>query len=276
VVAEARAKSKRGTFIAEEAPAPADDDADLARLIRFALDGSGLQVLFQPIVSLHGEEHEQFQALLRLQGDDGRQHAAAEIVPVAERAGFIGEIDQWVFSQCVAMIVERTKSGRAPRLFLSQSLDSVRDDARVGWMARVLEDNGVRGDSVALEVSVAQAETALDDVARFGAAIKPLGVALVLAGYEAGAAGETLLDSVPADLVKLSPRYVRVDMASVREELRDLVAFAHERNVQVIAPRVEDARGAAALWTAGVDFIQGNFVQRAGHDLHYDFQAAVM
>ena len=46
--------------------------------------------------------------------------------------------------------------------------------------------------------------------------------------------------------------------------------------MQVIAPRVEDARGAAALWTAGVDFIQGNFVQRAGRDLAFDFHAAVM
>ena len=61
-----------------------------------------------------------------------------------------------------------------------------------------------------------------------------------------------------------------------RKELRDLVTLAHERSMQVIAPRVEDARGAAALWSAGVDFIQGNFVQRAAHDLAFDFHASVM
>jgi EAL domain-containing protein (putative c-di-GMP-specific phosphodiesterase class I) len=252
------------------------DDAELAREIRFALDGAGLQVLFQPIVSLHGEEHEQFQALLRLAGDGGHQYVAGEIVPVAERHGLIAEIDRWVFAECVAMIVERTKSGRAPRLFLSQSLASVRDPELIGWMRALLEERGATGDSVSIEVTVANASAAVDDVARYAEAIRPLGLSLTLSGYEAGGAGERLLDAVKADLIKLSPRYVRVDDETIRAELRDLVAAAHERGIEVIAPRVEDARGAAALWTAGVDFIQGNFVQRAGHDLAFDFHAAVM
>ena len=273
-VAAARAENRHGVFLVHDATTTSD--ADLARLIRFALDGAGLQILFQPIVSLHGEEHEQFQALLRLQGDDGHQYVAAEIVPVAERADLIAEIDRWVFAQCIAMIVERTKSGRAPRLFLSQSLASVRDTERIEWMRDLLEQSHARGDSVSLEITVANAATALDDVARFSAAIRPLGLTLTLSGFEAGAAGERLLDAFTVDFVKLSPRYVRIEDETVRKELRELIAFAHERNMQVIAPRVEDARGAAALWSAGVDFIQGNFVQRAGHDLAFDFHASVM
>ena len=43
-----------------------------------------------------------------------------------------------------------------------------------------------------------------------------------------------------------------------------------------IGKLITDARAAAALWSAGVDFIQGNFVQRAGHDLAFDFHASVM
>ncbi len=221
-------------------------------------------------------EHEQSQALLRLAGDDGHQYVAAEIVPVAERADLIGEIDRWVFAECVAMIVERSRTGRAPRLFLSQSLASVRDAERIEWMRETLETRHVRGDSVSLEINVANASTAVEDVAKFGAAIRPLGLTLTLSGFEAGADGERLVDAFAVDFVKLSPRYVRVGDDAVRKELRELVAFAHERNLQVIAPRVEDARGAAALWSAGVDFIQGNFVQRAGHDLAYDFHASVM
>ncbi|HEX5122399.1 MAG TPA: EAL domain-containing protein, partial [Rhodanobacteraceae bacterium] len=273
-IAKARGAGKHGVFVVHDETKT--NDAELARLIRFALDGAGLQILFQPIVSLHGEEHEQFQALLRLKGDDGHQYAAAEIVPVAERADLIAEIDRWVFAECVAVIVERTRTGRAPRLFLSQSLASVRETARIDWMREVLEKSDVRGDSVSLEVTAANAVSAIADLARFANAIKSLGLTLTLSGFEANAEGEALLDAVAVDFIKLSPRYVRVDDEVVRKELRDLVARAHERNMQVIAPRVEDARGAAALWSAGVDFIQGNFVQRAGHDLAFDFHASVM
>ncbi|MGH8174231.1 MAG: EAL domain-containing response regulator [Rhodanobacteraceae bacterium] len=270
----ARAAGKHGVFVMQDTRTTPDED--LARHIRFALDGAGLQLLFQPIVSLHGEEHEQFQALLRLQGDDGRQYVAAELVPVAERADLISEVDQWVFEHCVAMIVERTRSGRAPRLFLSQSLASVRDPERAEWMREVLDRADVRGDSVSLEISVSHAVTALAEVAQFGEAIRPLGLTLTLSGFEVGTAGEGVLNALAVDFIKLSPRYVRVDEDAVRKELRDLVSLAHERGIQVIAPRVEDARAAASLWSAGVDFIQGNFVQRAGHDLAFDFHASVM
>ena len=273
-VSAARAEGRHGVFVVHDSGRT--NDAELARMIRFALDGTGLQILFQPIVSLHGEEHEQFQALLRLQGDDGHQYVAAELVPVAERANLIAEIDRWVFTQCVAMIVERTRSGRAPRLFLSQSLDSVRDSGRIEWMREILEQQHVRGESVSLEVSLKNAASALEAVAEYSRAIKPLGLTLTLSGYEAGATGERVLEVAAVDLLKLSPRYVRIDDDAVRKELRELVALAHERGMQVIAPRVEDARGAAALWSAGVDFIQGNFVQRAGHDLAFDFHASVM
>jgi PleD family two-component response regulator/EAL domain-containing protein (putative c-di-GMP-specific phosphodiesterase class I) len=273
-IASARDAGKHGVFLMRDTRTT--PDAELARHIRFALDGAGLQLLFQPIVSLHGEEHEQFQALLRLQGDDGRQYVAAELVPVAERADLISDVDRWVFEHCVAMIVERSRSGRAPRLFLSQSLASVRDEQRAEWMREVLERNDVRGDSISLEVSVLNTVNALTEVARFGEAIRPLGLTLTLSGFEAGTAGEGVLNALAVDFIKLSPRYVRVDEDAVRRELRDLVSLAHERGMQVIAPRVEDARAAASLWTAGVDFIQGNFVQRAGHDLAFDFQASVM
>lgn len=273
-VTAARAADRHGVFVKTDASTTSD--ADLARHIRFALDGAGLQLLFQPIVSLHGEEHEQFQALLRMRGDDGRQYVAAELVPVAERAGLIAEVDRWVFEQALVMIVERSRSGRAPRLFLSQSLASVRDADRAEWMREMLERNSVGGESVSLEVNVGNAGSALDDVERFATAIKPFGLTLTLSGFEAGAASEKVLNALPVDFIKLSPRYLRTEDDTVRQELRDLVTLAHERGMQVIAPRVEDARGAAALWSAGVDFIQGNFVQRAGHDLAFDFHESVM
>ena len=52
------------------------------------------------------------------------------------------------------------------------------------------------------------------------------------------------------------------------------VAHAHEHKMRVVAPLVEDARTAAGLWSAGIDYIQGNFVQQAGQDLDFEFRTA--
>ena len=81
---------------------------------------------------------------------------------------------------------------------------------------------------------------------------------------------------MPASFVKVSPRYADEGLRTppLREELRQVVAHAHGKKIEVIAPRIENAQSAAQLWTAGVDFIQGDFVQKPGQDLSFDFHAA--
>ena len=43
-----------------------------------------------------------------------------------------------------------------------------------------------------------------------------------------------------------------------------------------LAQQIEDPQAAAALWMGGIDFIQGNLVQRAEHALDFDFKNATL
>jgi EAL domain-containing protein (putative c-di-GMP-specific phosphodiesterase class I)/GGDEF domain-containing protein len=270
----AHAARRHGVFVVRKVEAAVD--ADLIERIRFALAGDGFQLLFQPIVSLRGEEDEQFQVLLRLQGDDQRLHTAAEVIPAAKRAGLAGAIDRWVLQRCVHLLGRRASGMRTPRLFVSLSLETMRDPDSPAWLGELLARHQVAGEAISVELQSADATRALADVRRHAIAMKSFGAGLTLSGFEAGVLGERLLQALPADFIKVSPRYLRLDDAATCSELRALVGRAQESGKRVIAPRVEDARGAAALWAAGVDFIQGNFVQQAGADLAFDFQAAVM
>jgi len=106
--------------------------------------------------------------------------------------------------------------------------------------------------------------------------MRKLGVHIALSGFEASAIAYQLLDVLPVSFIKVSPRYADEGLRTpaTREELRQIVAQAHTRKKEVIAPRIENAQSAALLWTAGVDYIQGDFVQQPGQDLSFDFQAA--
>jgi len=55
--------------------------------------------------------------------------------------------------------------------------------------------------------------------------------------------------------------------------LRHIVNDAHQRSCKVVAARIEDAQSASQLWSTGVDYLQGDFVQQAGQDLIFDFHA---
>lgn len=256
--------------------ATVETDTGLVERLRAALDRDDLQLLFQPIVPLHGEAQEQFQVLLRLRGSDGTLHTAAELIPAAERGGLIGAIDRWVLERCVALIAQRVQAGHATRLFISQSLHSVRNAWAATHVERLLGEYRIAGQTISLELRADEADLALADVARYANAVKALGSGFVLSGFEAGTTGERLLAALPFDTVRLSARHLQLADAAAREELRELVERLHEHGCRVIAPRVEDARVASALWSSGVDYVQGNFVQPADGDLGFDFRGSVM
>jgi EAL domain-containing protein (putative c-di-GMP-specific phosphodiesterase class I) len=163
-----------------------------------------------------------------------------------------------------------------PRLFISLSLDSVRNPDNARWLADLLESAKVPGDAISLELRASEMLKDEEAVAHWSTTMSAIGASITVAGIEAGELGERLMGNPAIGYIKVAPRYLRFDDEAVRDELRALVELAHEHGKRVIAPRVEDARGAAALWTAGVDFIQGNFVQQAGLDLAFEFHASAL
>ena len=265
-----------GIFHTEPASAPAGTFQALGEQIRGALKADSFQLLFQPIVALQGAEVEQFQALLRLAGSDGKLYTAAEILPVAQRDNLIAEVDRWVMSRCLLVLAERARQQRTVRLFVSQSIETVADPQHSIWLRQMLETRRLDGDQLVIEFRSADAQSHLNDLLPFAAEVRKLGVHLALSAFEASAAAFQLLDQVPASFVKVSPRYADEGLRTppLREELRQVVAHAHGKKIEVIAPRIENAQSAAQLWTAGVDFIQGDFVQKPGQDLSFDFHAA--
>jgi diguanylate cyclase (GGDEF)-like protein len=265
-----------GIFHTESATAPAGTFQALGEQIRGALKADSFQLLFQPIVALQGAEVEQFQALLRLAGSDGKLYTAAEIVPIAQRDGLIAEVDRWVMSRCLLVLAERARQQRNVRLFVNQSIETAGDAQHVVWLKQMLETRRLDADQLVVEFRMADAQAHLHDLLEFAAEIRKLGVHVALSAFEASAIAFQLLDQVPASFVKIGPRYAEEGLRTptIRDELRQIVAHAHGKRMEVIAPRIENAQSAALLWTTGVDFIQGDFVQQPGQDLSFDFHAA--
>ncbi|WP_386069696.1 EAL domain-containing protein [Tahibacter sp. UC22_41] len=259
------------------APKPSGDLA-LVENLRAALRSNAFHLVFQPIAALAGEDDgeadEQFQALLRLHGDDGKVLTAGHIVPAAEEAGLIDEIDRWVLSRCLMVLSDRARQGRPVRLFASQSLAATRDPARAAWLRQQLETRHIAGSRLVLELRLPDDTAEHERIAAFAGAVHQIGVGLCLAGAVPSEATQAAIEHLPVDFIKIAPDCITDRSPRMRDDLRRLVRAAHDNGRRVIAPRIEDAQSAATLWTIGVDFIQGNFVQHEAQNLDYDFRAA--
>ncbi|HJU07222.1 MAG TPA: EAL domain-containing protein [Rhodanobacteraceae bacterium] len=235
-----------------------------------ALRADAFHLIFQPIAPLAGAAEPQYQALLRLRdSSSGELYSAAQLIPEATRAGLIGAIDDWVLRRCLALLAERERGGARLRLFVSQSLEGWKDPARVAALRQQLPASGISRGSLALEFRHEEARAQLRTLIDLSLGLRELGVKLSLAGVDRETVAAGLLEHLPLDFIKLAP-----GCEADATDLAGLVQAAHEHGRQVIAPRVEDAAAAVRLCAAGVDFLQGNFVQQAGQALDYDFTAS--
>lgn len=254
------------------------EDDEVAELLREAIRQDQLQLLFQPIASLRGAGEEQFQAFARLRADGGRMYSASVIVPLAERAGLIHGFDRWTLTRCLMVIADRMRENHPIRLFANQSIDCINDPQRPSWLKSQVEARQVNPANLVIELRTPDAAARVRQLTSFAEAMRTIGVKLCLNGFESTMSNFQLLQHVPADYIKLASKYTSPEgqTPAIRAELRQTITHVRERGIRIIAPQVEDAQCAAALWSTGVDYIQGDFVQQATQSLDFDFAAAAM
>jgi diguanylate cyclase (GGDEF)-like protein len=262
-----------------EPPRRAEDEQAAALLasMKSAIEQDSFELLYQPIVALQGGEEAQYQTLLRLRDDMSRLHTAAAIVPLAVRNGLILDIDRWVLTQTLRVIDERRDDLRPVKLFVSQCAASMVVPGQAAWLASQLQARRIEGNALVMELSLDDVSEHIEAVTEFCTTLVRVGVHFCLSRFERGLEGDSVLEQLPVDFIKLAPKYLAASATpGLRDELRVIVERAHRRGLAVIAPRVEDAQSAATLWMSGIDYIQGNLVQLATRELDFDFKAAVL
>ena len=258
-------------------PSEAVREAALVKQIREAIALNSLELLYQPVVAVAGSDDSQYQVLLRLRGTDGKLLPAAEVIPLAERGDFIGDIDRWVLQASLKLVRDRRAEGRPLRLFVTQSALTLGDPAQATWLKSELAAHDVPGSALVIELRLEDAAVHAGTVRAFCDALIDDGVQFCLSQFEAGQHAEGLIDQLPLSFVKLARKYTTNNLSSgMRDELKVLIERSHRRGLEVIGHGVEDAQSAATLWMSGIDFIQGNLVQQADRDMDFDFQQAVL
>jgi len=280
--AEEAARAARSLAIGVAAFEPPDKgenaaDSDILRELRAAIDGKGLQLAFQPVVAVAGGDEAQFQVLLRMQDSKGIEHIAGEFIPAAEAAGLMPQLDRWTMQQSLALMQSRRAESRPIRLFVSQSPRTLGQDNNAEWLAEALQHAGVDGTSLVIDLRLEDALVHSMLLRQFCEQMVPSGVQFCLSQYRHGTDAEMLLQQLPLGYVRLSAEFAQHPLpAELRDEMRGIIDRAHRLGLQVVGQAVEDPQAAAALWMGGIDFIQGNLVQRAEHALDFDFRQATL
>ncbi len=241
--------------------------------IRDALDKDGFRLDFQPIIALDGDGSEMYEVFLSMQGSDGEPVASDRWMQIAEENALLGDIDRWAVTKAVQLISQRQASGKQTSLLLSLSHEALQDATMAGFIATTLGDAGVAGERLVLAIAEAKVFTNLRAAQDFTSAIAGFGARTALEKFGAGLNSMQLLQHFDPAFLKLDPQFMD-DLAKNTEsqqQIRNLASQAAERKIRTIAERVEDASSMTMLFSAGIHFVQGDFLAPAGPDMNYDF-----
>ena len=248
--------------------AAAKDKADEAKnrhwlaLVKDALANNGFILFYQPIISLHGAEGEFYEILLRMHGPKG-EITPNFFMPIAEHHGLMPGIDRWVISNAIKSLAEREKAGHKTTFFVKLTPQSLDDHTLLPWIAQQLKNARLRGDALVFEMPESKVVTNLKPARAFVSGLKQMHCGFALEQFGSGLNSFQLLKHVDADYLKIDRNY----MAELpknkenQEKVKELCEQAHHAGKLTVAEFVEDAASMSILFSCGVNFVQGNFLQ---------------
>ena len=276
-IASRQAQEAGGNQVKLAEPEPKTQSAgeqgsDIAQLIERAFDEELFDVFFQPVVALQGSPEAHYQTLIRLQEPNGKLITAGEFIPTAEKMGLISKIDQWTTRQAINAINEYRKQGSHLHLFVSQSTDLLDNVERLSWLKEKRKSGHFGQNNLTFEFNINDVSKNLNSAKICFDVLGKIGITCLLTRVTLTPESERILRHLPLSHIKLDYSL----LTNPDQGLKELISLAHELEIKVIAPQVEDPRSIAVLWTSGADFVQGNFVQRPENNLIYDFTESVL
>ena len=244
----------------------AQEESDIESGLRGAIANDQLEIHYQPIVNLQTRCVEGFEALMRWRRADGSYIPPGKFVPVAERAGLIAELGEWILRKASADAKSWVDHGFAPRFVsvnvsASQILLSGFDDT----VRRALEDSRLPAKLLCLELTESLfIGSSMSHVAALLGEIKGMGVSLSLDDFGTGYSSLSYLEHLPFDKLKIDRSFVHVpDSSSTTGPLlAGIINLAHALGISVIAEGAEALEVVKLLSKLGCEAVQGYYYSK--------------
>ncbi len=265
-------RSRCVVFTAEMRSA-ARERTELAAELARAITDKRLDLEYQPVFSAVTRQTVGAEALVRWQHPTRGRIEPIEFVSIAEEAGSIGELGEFVLEQAMVETRLWLQQGRVGNDFAAHvnvSPVQLASASFVNLVMSMLRVHGLEPHQLVLEAR----ETALlgrnIDITRSVRALRRLGVRIAIDNFGTGANALSVLTDVGADIVKLDGAFGLPTGSTDADTrlVRAVVLLAHALDMRVVAERVSTVEQLLRLRAAGCDEVQGNLLARASAARH--------
>ena len=226
----------------------------------------GFELRYQPIVNFETGRVAGAEALLRFVVDGIGEVEPAEFIPLAEYAGLIVPLGQWVLEKACGQC-RAWHCGGHGELYVSVNVSIMQmlSGDMVELVRRALRDAGLPPDRLMLEITENMFIQDMDTVVTQLARLRELGIRISLDDFGKGYSSLTHLKDIPLDEVKIDRDFIQGlgKQAYYETFIRTIVTLAHTIDLSVTSEGIETPAQCKKIVELGSDNGQGFFMSPA-------------
>jgi diguanylate cyclase (GGDEF)-like protein len=241
-----------------------DDDHSPERLglaadLRRAVPSGQLVLHYQPQVELGHGQPVAAEGLVRWQHPQRGVLGPLEFIDMAERTGVIKDLTYRVLDLGLRDLRTWTEAGRDLSLSLNVSVRSLLDRRFPEEVQRLLEEHGVDGHALTLELTESSLMVDPDLAKRTMRQLAELGVSVAIDDFGTGYSSLAYLTDLPIGELKIDKSFVRAMSSDSRNAIvvRSTIELAHNLGLRTVAEGIEDAFTFERLRALGCELAQG-------------------
>lgn len=226
-------------------------------------DMSNFRVVMQPIVS--AETHRLIGGELLLRWSyQGQNISPMVFVPILEENNLMPTVGKWVFKQAAKL--SKRIAAYIPEFTLDFNVSyyQIKDETLLPYMKELLEDYGMDGSSLVLELTETHYHDDPIKLTKFIESCKDMNMRMAIDDFGVGYSSLEMLLKYPANIVKLDRSLMKKmsDSSDSKLFISTLVSACHNFDKMVCVEGVETEKELNIVTEAGCDSVQGYYFYR--------------
>jgi diguanylate cyclase (GGDEF)-like protein len=237
-------------------------DLSLKSELREAIQSGQLVLHYQPKIDHHSKRVVGLEALVRWKHPQRGLLSPDKFIPLAEEAGLIGSLTQWVIKSALSQLAALHKQGHRLTMGVNLSARNLLDLELPNVISALLDDNGVEAKYLTLEITESAVMSNPNEGLSILTRLDRMGITLAIDDFGTGYSSLAYLKQLPVDEIKIDKSFV-MEMEENDNDaviVRSTIELAHNLGLKVTAEGVETEEAWNTLSILSCDHSQGYYM----------------
>lgn len=263
-----------GVHVFNAAEQASSSDSALLELLVDAVENSKFKLFYQPLVDVEGGNGEFYEVFVRLPLADGKTMTPDEFMPVAQKHQMGAKVDRWVMLNAAKQLKEHTRTAPNTRMLLNLTAESLQDATLPAWISKLSKAIDPQGSPIVLQFTESDIISYMKAAAEQADALTRAGCPVAISHFGTTLNPLNTLKHVAISYIKLDRSFTQdlsneESLGAIKKITSELRSF----DKKIIVSYVENAQTLSKLWTLGVQYLQGYYLQPPGETMHYETQS---